>query len=79
MVLKLLLTKYKMKTITHKGFTIEAELGDDPKVNITITKGEYWGSIGAAEFEGLSNTDGDTIRVPVSVIDRAYDLEETLL
>jgi len=68
-----------MKTITHKGFTIEAELGDDPKVNITITKGEYWGSIGAAEFEGLSNADGDTIRVPVSVIDRAYDLEETLL
>ena len=68
-----------MKTIKHKGFTIEAELGEDPKVDITITKGEYWGSIGAAEFEGLSNADGDTIRVPVSVIDKAYDLEESLL
>ena len=68
-----------MKKITHKGFTIEAELGDDPKVDVTITKGDYWGSIGAAEFEGLSNNDGDTIRVPVSVIDRAYELEESLL
>ena len=66
-------------TIKHKGFTIEAELGEDPKVDITITKGKFWGSIGAAEFEGLSNDDGDTIRVPVSVIDKAYDLEESLL
>ena len=68
-----------MTTITHKGFTIEAELGEDPKVNITITKGKFWGSIGAAEHEGLSDDDGDTIRVPVSVIDKAYDLEESLL
>jgi hypothetical protein len=68
-----------MKKITHKGFTIEAELGDDPKVDITITKGNFWGSIGVAEFEGLSNDDGDTVRVPVSVIDMAYDLEESLL
>lgn len=65
-----------MKTIKHKGFTIEAELGDDPKVDITITKGKFWGSIGASEHEGLSNDDGDTIRVPVSVIDKAYELEE---
>jgi len=65
--------------IKHKGFTIEAELGDDPKVDITITKGKYWGSIGAAEHEGLSDENGQTIRVPVSVIDRAYDLEESLL
>lgn len=68
-----------MKTIKHKGFIIEAELGEDPKVDITITKGDYWGSIGAAEFEGLSNDDGDTIRVPVSVIDLAYELEDSLL
>lgn len=72
-----------MKTITHKGFTIEAELGDDPKVDITISKtidGKlYFGSIGAAEFEGLSNDGGETIRVPVSVIDRAYEVEESLL
>ena len=71
-------------TIKHKGFTIEAELieaelGEDPKVDITITKGKFWGSIGASEHEGLSNDDGDTIRVPVSVIDKAYDLEESLL
>ena len=69
-----------MKTIKHKGFTIEAELGDDPKVDITITKGEYWGSIGAAEHEGLSNSDGTKqIQVPVEVLDKAYDLEESLL
>lgn len=68
-----------MKTIKHKGFTIEAELGEDPKVDITITKGEYWGSIGAAEDIGLSNDDGHTIRVPVSVVDKAYELEESLI
>lgn len=68
-----------MKTITHKGFTIEATLGDDPKVDITITKGKFWGSIGASEDIGLSNDDGDTIHVPTSVIDKAYDLEESLL
>ena len=68
-----------MKTIKHKGFTIEAELGDDPKVDVTITKGKFWGSIGASEYEGLSNEDGDTIQVPVSVIDKAYELEESLL
>lgn len=66
-------------TIKHKGFTIEAELGEDPKVEITITKGKFWGSIGASEHEGLSNDDGDTIQVPVSVIDKAYELEESLL
>lgn len=65
-----------MRKIIHKGFTIEAELGDDPQVDVTITKGNYWGSIGASEFEGLSNENGDTIRVPVSVINRAYELEE---
>jgi hypothetical protein len=27
----------------------------------------------------LSDENGETIRVPVSVIDRAYDLEESLL
>jgi len=69
-----------MKMIKHKGFTIEAELGDDPKVDITITKGEYWGSIGAAEHEGLSNSDWTKqIQVPVEVLDKAYDLEESLL
>ena len=68
-----------MKTIKHKGFTIEAELGDDPKVDITIMKGKFWGSIGNAEFEGLSNKDGDTIKVPVGVIDKAYELEESLI
>ena len=68
-----------MKTIKHKGFTIEAELGEDPKIDITITRGNFWGSIGAAEFEGLSNEDGDTIRVPLSVIDKAYELEESLI
>jgi hypothetical protein len=67
-----------MKTIKHKGFTIEAELGEDPKIDITITKGKFWGSIGSAEFEGLSNKDGYTIRVPASVIDKAYDLENEL-
>ena len=65
--------------IKHKGFTIEAELGDDPKVDITITKGNFWGSIGASEYEGLSDENGNTIKVPVSVIDRAYELEESLL
>jgi len=66
-------------TIKHKGFTIEAQLGDDPQVDITITKGKFWGSIGASEDIGLSNDDGDTIAVPASVIDKAYDLEESLL
>lgn len=68
-----------MKTIKYKGFTIEAELGEDPKVEITITKGNFWGSIGSAEFEGLSNEDGYIITVPVSVIDKAYELEESLI
>ena len=68
-----------MKTIQHKGFTIEAELGEDPKIDITITKGRFWGSIGAAEFEGLINDEGDTLRVPVSVIEKAYALEESLI
>ena len=65
-------------SIKHKGFTIEAELGEDPKVDITITKGKFWGSIGAAEHEGLSDENGQTIKVPVSVINKAYDLEESL-
>jgi len=69
-----------MKKIKYKGFTIEAELGDDPKVDITITKGEYWGSIGAAENEGLTNRDWTKqIQVPTEVLDKAYDLEESLL
>jgi len=73
-----------MKTIKYKGFTIEAELGDDPQVDVTISKtvnGKlYFGSIGAAENEGLSNEDWTNhIQVPVSVIDRAYDLEDSLL
>jgi hypothetical protein len=73
-----------MKTIKYKGFTIEAELGDDPKVDVTISKtidGKlYFGSIGAAEHEGLTNEVWtDHIQVPVSVLDKAYDLEESLL
>lgn len=68
-----------MKTIKHRGFTIEAELGEDPKIDITITKGQFWGSIGSAEFEGLSNKDGYTIMVPISVLEKAYELEESLI
>ena len=73
-----------MKTIKHKGFTIEAELGEDPQVDITIIKTirgeEYIASIGAAEHEGLSNYDWTKqIRVPVEVLDKAYELEESLL
>jgi hypothetical protein len=70
--------------IKYKGYTIDAELGDDPKVDVTISctrRGrEYWGSIGCAEHEGLSDKDGlNTIQVPTDVIDRACDLEEELL
>jgi len=73
-----------MKTIKYKGFTIEAELGDDPKVDVTISKtidGKfYYGSIGAAENEGLTNEEcTDQLYVPISVLDKAYDLEESLL
>lgn len=67
-----------MKT-TYKNFTIESELThSDPAIDTTITKGKFWGSIGAAEFEGLSDDDGNTIRVPQSVINKAYDLEDRL-
>jgi hypothetical protein len=73
-----------MKTIKYKGFTIEAELGDDPKVDVTISKtinGKfYYGSIGAAEHEGLTNEDWtDQLYVPISVLEKAYNLEESLL
>jgi hypothetical protein len=73
-----------MKTIKYKGFTIEAELGDDPRVDITITKTirgeEYIGSIGAAENEGLINHDWTKqIQVPIEVINKAYDLEDSLI
>jgi hypothetical protein len=73
-----------MTTINYKGFTIDAELGDDPRVDITITKTirgeEYIGSVGAAEHEGLSNHDWTKqIQVPVAVIKKAYDLESSLL
>jgi len=73
-----------MKTIKYKGFTIDAEFGEDPQVDITITKTvrgeEYIASIGAAEHEGLSNYDWTKqIRVPVEVLDKAYELEESLL
>ena len=73
-----------MTTINYKGFTIDAELGDDPRVDITITKNingeEYFGSIGAAEHEGLSNHDWTKqIQVPVAVLNKAYDLESSLL
>ena len=67
-----------MKT-KYKNFTIESELtNSDPAIDTTITKGKFWGSIGAAEFEGLSDDDGNTIRVPQSVIDKAYDLEDEM-
>lgn len=73
-----------MTSIKYKGFTIDAELGDDSRVDITITKTirgeEYIGSIGAAEHEGLSNHDWTKqIQVPISVINKAYDLESSLL
>lgn len=73
-----------MTTINYKGFTIDAELGDDPRIDITITKNirgeEYIGSIGAAEHEGLSNHDWTKqIQVPIEVINKAYDLESSLL
>ena len=73
-----------MKKIQYKGFTIEAETGTDPQVEVTISKTVngtfYHGSIGAAENEGLCNEDWTRlIRVPVSVLDKAYDLEESLL
>jgi hypothetical protein len=73
-----------MKTIKYKGFTIEAELGDDPKVDVTISKTIngtfYCGSIGAAENEGLMSEDWtDQLYVPASVLEKAYDLEESLL
>jgi len=73
-----------MTTINYKGFTIDAELGEDPRVDITITKtvrGErYIGSIGAAEHEGLSNHDWtNQIQVPIKVLNKAYELETSLL
>lgn len=73
-----------MTTINYKRFTIDAELGDDPRVDITITKtvrGEqYIGSIGAAEHEGLSNHDWTKqIQVPIEVLDKAYELETSLI
>ena len=73
-----------MTTINYKGFTIDAELGDDPRVDITITKTirgkEYIGSIGAAEHEGLSNHDWTKqIQVPIKVLDKAYELETSLI
>lgn len=69
---------------TIKGFTIDAELGEDPQVDITITKTirgeEYIGSIGAAEHEGLSNYDWTKqIQVPIEVLDKAYKLETALI
>ncbi len=62
--------------IKYKGFTIETEQGDT--TISTVRNGvEYFGSIGAAEHEGLSDAEWThTIEVPVSVIDRAYDLED---
>lgn len=63
--------------IKHKDFHIESEItNSDPAVDTTISKGGYFGSIGAAEHEGLSDKDGNTIRVPQSVINKAYDLED---
>ena len=72
-----------MKT-QYKGFVIETELGDDPKVDTTISTVrngiEYYGSIGCAEHEGLSDSAWhNTLQVPVDVINRAYDLEDELL
>jgi len=73
-----------MTTINYKGFTIDAELGEDPQVDITITKTirgeEYIASIGAAEHEGLSNYDWTKqIQVPIEVLDKAYELETSLI
>jgi hypothetical protein len=73
-----------MKTIKYKGFTIEAETGTDPQIDVTISKtinGKlYSGSIGCAESEGLCNEDWTHhIQVPVNVLEKAYDLEESLL
>ena len=72
-----------MKKIQYKGFTIEAETGEDPQVDVTISKTVngtlYYGSIGLAENEGLCNEDWTRyIKVPVNVLDKAYDLEESL-
>jgi hypothetical protein len=64
-----------MATIKYKGFTIDTELGDDQRVDITITKTlrseEYIDSIGAAEHEGLIKE----IQIPIEVINKAYDLD----
>jgi len=73
-----------MTTINYKSFTIDAELGADPQVDITITKiirgEEYTASIGAAEHEGLSNYDWTKqIQVPIEVLDKAYKLETALI
>jgi hypothetical protein len=63
--------------IKFKNFLIESEItNSDPAVDTTISKGRYFGSIGAAEHEGLSDKDGNTMWVPPSVIDKAYDLED---
>jgi len=72
--------------IKFKGFTIETEITysrkqaypSDPAIETTISFGKFWGSIGAAEHEGLSDKDGNTMWVPPSVIDKAYDLEDQL-
>jgi len=65
--------------ITYKNYTIETEItNSDPAVETTISKGKYYGSIGSAEFEGISDMDGNTIQVPVAVINKAYDLEDEI-
>lgn len=62
--------------IKYKGFTIETEHGDT--TISTVRNGvEYFASIGCAEDQGLNDAEWThTVEVPVSVIDRAYDLED---
>ena len=73
-----------MKKITYKGFTIESDFNEtsDPQYTTDISKTIkgtfYCASIGGAENEGLSDEDGESIPCPQSVIDKAYDLEESL-
>jgi hypothetical protein len=62
--------------IKYKGFTIETEQGDT--TISTVRNGvEYFASIGCAESAGLNDANyTHTIEVPVSVLERAYDLED---
>lgn len=69
---------------TYKKFEIEISYIDreercESDICKTINGNFYCGSIGAAEFEGLMDAEGETISCPQSVIDKAYDMEEQIL